>query len=338
MFDSGQNWELFGYDMRDLGRHFAAAWRDLLWAYDSPVRRRLDEAVSLRNNSSEQVFHAGKLSPVAAQHCTAVLLPAELALTKVLRLPLAVESDLDAVLALEVSANSPFSADDTGYGWQVSARDEHNLHVVLVIVSLSSVMTYVGREYGSHDAHAQEVWAETDSAMVVIHGFGESRRDGLYQKRLVRVGGMIAAAALVLLLIAGTAAGLKRLELQQLEELAGTTQREAAAASRMRSAMSSGNDLVSAVNTIALEYPSSHMELARLSNLLVDDVYLERLTVSGREMDIRGRAGDASAVMKLLVDQEAYTGITAASPIRKIPGTGLEQFHLKIQIGTGVEQ
>ena len=31
MLESGQNWELFGYDMRNLGRHWVEAWRDLLW-------------------------------------------------------------------------------------------------------------------------------------------------------------------------------------------------------------------------------------------------------------------------------------------------------------------
>lgn len=36
MLDKSQNWELFGYDMRHLGAYWLAAWRDLLWAPDSP--------------------------------------------------------------------------------------------------------------------------------------------------------------------------------------------------------------------------------------------------------------------------------------------------------------
>ncbi len=51
MLDSGRSWELFGYDMRNVGRHWIGAWRDFLWAYDSPVRRHLDEAVVLRDAS-----------------------------------------------------------------------------------------------------------------------------------------------------------------------------------------------------------------------------------------------------------------------------------------------
>ena len=47
MLEKGQNWELFGYDVRRLGRYWIAAWRDLLWAHDSPVRHRLDEVVTV---------------------------------------------------------------------------------------------------------------------------------------------------------------------------------------------------------------------------------------------------------------------------------------------------
>ena len=57
--------------------------------------------------------------------------------------------------------------------------------------------------------------------------------------------------------------------------------------------------------------------------------------MNGLEIDIRGRAADASAIMELLTQQPDYRGVTAASPIRKIPGTNLEQFHLKVQLGGG---
>lgn len=352
MFDSGQNWKLFGYDMRDLGKHFTAAWRDLLWAFDSPVRSRLDEPVSLRSEAGECIYHTGirvdtasnRSSNISSSNgredssqarCSGVLLPAELVLCKVLRLPLAAESDLDAVLALEVSANSPFSASDTGHGWHVSGRDEQALHVVLVIVSLSAAMTYVGREYHSHDAQAQEVWVAVDDTMVVVKGFGEGRRERYYRKRLVRVGVFFGAAALLVLVMIATSAGFKKLELRQLESVATQTTIDASAASRMRSAVAYTNETMFAVNEVVKQYPSAHIELARLSKLLGDGTYLERFSLDGRELDLRGRAVDAAAIMKLLVEQPEYVEVAAASPIRKVRGSLQEQFHLKISIAEG---
>lgn len=330
MFESGQNWELFGYDMRNLGKHFNAAWRELLWAYDSPVRSHLDEPVNLRTPSGISSYQAGQPRGAAETNCTAVLLPDELVLTRVLRLPLAVEADLEEVLALEVNSSSPFAAEDTGYGWTLVTRDDQFLQVVLVIVSMSSAMTHVGHQYDSHDAQAQEVWVEVEGRMIVIRGFGEGRREEYYRRRLFKVGSMLAAAAVVLLLIAAAGAGFKKLELDNLEQIATVAEREAEQATRMRNTLSAANETTAAVDEVSQLYPSPHLELARLSQLLADDAYVERLSINGREIDLRGRAADAAEIMQLLSKQPEYAAVTTASAIRKIAGTDVEQFHLKI--------
>ncbi|TDG15120.1 general secretion pathway protein GspL [Seongchinamella unica] len=332
MFESGQNWELFGYDMRNVGKHFKAAWRELLWAYDSPVRSHLDEPVSLRSPSGVSCYQAGQPCSDVETSCVAVVLPDELVLTRTLRLPAAVEADLESVLALEVNSSSPFAAADTGYGWTLVTRDEQFLHLILVIVSLSSAMTYIGHEYGSHDAQAQEAWVEVEDRMIVVRGFGEHRREDCYRRRLFKVATMLGAAALVLLLVAASGAGFKKLELENLEAIAVVAEREAQQATRMRNALNAANEMTGAVEQVSRRYPSPHLELARLSQLLADDAYVERLAVNGQEIDLRGRAADAAGVMQLLTKQTEYAAVTAASAIRKIPGTNLEQFHLKIQL------
>ncbi len=332
MFESGQNWELFGYDMRQLGRHFVAAWRDLLWAYDSPVRTHLDEPVRLQTRQGARVYHAGHETDAAEADCNAVLLPEEEVLVRRLRLPLAVEADLESAIALEVAANSPFATADTGHGWYISGRTEDTLQLDLVIVSLSAAMAFIGQHYDSHDAHAQEAWVEVDGNMVVIRGFGEGARERCYRRRLIRVGAMVALAAVLLLTLAGVGAGFKKLELGRVEGLANVVQREAADASRMRAMLGSANETVGAVNDILARYPNAHHELARLTEILGDSAYVERLSVGAQEIDLRGRASDAAAVMEMLTEQADYSGVIAASPIRKIPGTSVEQFHLKIQL------
>jgi general secretion pathway protein L len=336
MFESGQDWELFGYDMRNLGRHFMAAWKDLLWSYDSPVRSRLDEPVLLTGPDANSIYQAGRPSQQIEASCSAVLLADEQALSRPLRLPLSVEPELEAVLALEVTANSPFSPDDTGFGWIVVGRDEQYMHLVLVIVSLSAAMTYVSQHYGSHDAHAQEVWVDVDGQMVVISGFGEGRRESLYRRRLIKVAAMVGVGALVLLLVAAVGAGFKKLEYERLSSVAARTTQDAEQATQLRSELVAANETISAVNTIAAVYPSAHLHLARLTELLGDDAYVERLSVTGLEIDLRGRAVDAAGIMELLTEQPGYIGVTAASPIRKIPGTDVEQFHLKIQLDGGM--
>ncbi len=337
MLESGQNWELFGYDMRNVGRHWLAAWRELLFGYDSPLRRRLDETVRLVTPEGEQCYHAGRPVAAAATDCEAVLLPDDLVLARTLILPRAAEAELDAVLALEVTANSPFPADDTGFGWQVLGRDDDQLRVQLDIVSLSSVMTYLANHYDRHDVHAQEVWVREGEVMVVLRGFGEQLREGRYRRRLVRTAATGALALALLLVLFAAAAGFKGAELSRMDSMAGAARQEASEASRMRGALSQANATVAGVNTVLAGMPSPHVELARLTALLGDDVSIQRLRMEGREITLRGRTVDAAAVMQLLIDQPQYVEVVAPGAITLMPGTNLETFQLEIRLAPGGE-
>jgi general secretion pathway protein L len=332
MLEPGNNWELFGYDLRQFGKHWLAAWRSLLWVDGSPVRQRLDDVVQLHSEEGIALYQAGQVSAVAPFECEAVLLPDELALTRSLRLPIAVEGDLESVIALEVNANSPFSADDTGYGWLISTRDDSHLQLVLVIVSMSAVMAYLGRQYDIHNARAREVWVGVADAMVVVRGFGESSRENSYRKRLVRSGIILAIAAVLILLIAGVATGTKRAEVLQVETMAAIAKREAAEASRMRDSLSLANETIDAANRIIALYPSPHYEIARLTQLLGDGVYIAQFSMNGKEIRVRGRALDAASVMQKLTDLPDYEEVTAPQAIVKVGNSGLEQFTLNISI------
>jgi len=335
MLETGQNWELFGYDMRQLGRHWKAAWRDLLWADDSPVRERLDGVVQLRDGEGTSLYQAGKPTAPAPVEVQAILLPEELVLARRLRLPLAAESYLDSAMALEVNANSPFPAQDAGYGWRLVGRDETHLEIALVIVSISTVMTFLGRQYDAHDPLAQEVWAQVDEEMVVVNGFGEVSRASRYRKRLIRCGLGVAVAALVLLLIFALAAGAKRAELLQVEKIAADIQDQASEASAMRSSLAQANATIDAVNEIVAVLPGPHPELARLTGLLDDDVSISRFSMQGRELRVQGRAADAASVMQKLNADPGYGEVSAPQAIVKLGNTGLEQFSLNISLREG---
>lgn len=332
MLESSQKWELFGYDMRSLGRHWFGAWRSLLWAHDSPIRQRFDDGVCLRREDGEVYYQAGKLSETAGTVYSAILLPEDLVLSKILDLPAAVEGDLEVVLALECSAHSPFSADDTGYGWHIAHRDESQISVVLAIISKSSAMAYLASKFGIDDPRQQEVWVLIDGETVLIHGFGEGLRAANYRKRLLRVAVMLTICALLILSIAAVAAGVKALELQRVEEMAATTEMESQDAARMRSALGLANEMIVAVNEIATEYPNPHIEISRLTNLLKDGEFVQRLTIKGLEVDLQGGAGDAASVMERLAGQPEYAEVTAPRAITRVRGTEGESFYLNIRL------
>lgn len=335
MFDTAQSWEVFGYDTRQIGRHWIAAWRDLVWAENSPIRRHLDEVVQLRSGNDTYLYQSGELCPQAPFECQAILLPEELTLSRRLRLPIAAEGHLDAALALEVGANSPFAPEDTAHGWKLVSRDQSHLEVIVSIVSISTVMTHLGKQYDIHDPTSQEVWVKVDDSMMLINGFGEGQRASKYRSRLVRSGFGLGLCLLLVLLTVGAATAAKRAELLQLEEISRDMKAAAGEASRMRLALAVANDTVGAVNEVVATYPSPHVEIARLTSLLGDDVSLGRFSIKGKDIRIQGRAVNAASVMQLLTDEPAYSQVSAPQAISRVGNSGLEQFYLDIKLAGG---
>lgn len=335
MFDTGQSWEIFGYDTRQIGRHWIGAWRDFLWADNSPIRKHLDEVVQLRSGDETLLYQSGEPCPQAPFECKAILLPEDLMLSRRLRLPVAVEGHLEAALALEVGANSPFAPEDTAHGWKLVSRDQSHLDVIVSIVSISTVMTYLGKQYDIHDPFSQEVWVKVDGSMLLINGFGESQRALKYWRRLVRSCLGLGLCLLLVLLTVGAATAAKRAELLQLEEISANMQAAASDASKMRLALAVANETVSAVNEVVATYPNPHVEVARLTGLLDDEVSLSRLSIQGKDIRIQGRAVNAASVMQLLTDEAAYSKVSAPQAISRVGNSGLEQFSLDINLTGG---
>lgn len=337
MFENSQNWEFFGYDIRLLGRHWRAAWREFLWGSESPVLERLDEPVRVHSEEGERHYFAGKpmSSANAAANCDAVLLPADNVLVKKLTLPLAAETDLAAVMDLEISANNPFPPEDTASGWSVISRSGETLNVGLAVASMSAVMSYLARRFDCHDPGAYEVWAPVDDAVVVLQGFGETKRGGRYRQRLVKVAGLLVLCALLLVAISGTYAATSYFKLQRIEEMSVQVEREASQASKARVSLLSATDAIQAVHGYVVSHPSPHVELARLTRLLGDGASIINFSMTGADLQLRGRARDAAEVVQQLTGEPAYQRVTSPQAITKMGDTGYEEFHLDITLAGG---
>jgi general secretion pathway protein L len=333
MLQADQKWDLFGYDVRSIGKHWTAAWREFLWGYDSPVKEQLDELVTVHGEDGSVCYHAGaKVESSEQAECEAVLLPDSMVLTRKLQVPLAAEADLDAVMTFEVSAHSPFPSSDTGFGWKLAGRSETSLQVQLAIVSLSNTMTYLGREYDCHDASRYEVWAEVNGSTVVLGGFGEGKRRARYRKRLLKVAAMVGYSALVLVLVFGLAAGSKYLEWRRLSAMSANIEARAADAAKMRSSLVGASETITGVREIIVAHPSPYRELARITHLLGDQASVQQFTMNGRSLRLRGEASNASEVMEKLAAEPAYDSVTAPQAITKLGKSDRERFVLNITL------
>ncbi|MFV0478776.1 MAG: PilN domain-containing protein [Parahaliea sp.] len=329
-------WQLFGFDVRHIGHYWKQAWAQFLLGDRSPVRERLDEVVRLCDEQGSQYYHAGHTVPAGYAECQAVALPQELVLFKHLRIPRAAEAELDAVMSLEVSSNSPFPTADTAFGWALAQRDEQGVDVLLAIASLSATMRYLDQQWQITDINAREVWAVQDEVPVVLRGFGEQKRLQRYKRRLQRMGLLLVSVLGIVVLSALIAAGTKYLQMKQYQHLANTVMADTRVVSTDRELVSGANQTIAAVRAVSQRYPNPHIELARLTQLLGDDTYIAQFSMRADEVRLRGRARDAAAVMEKLTSVPAFAEVSAdEGGITRIGREGLEQFFVNIRVQTG---
>lgn len=338
----GNQWMLFGIDMRQIVQQWLSAWRELLLSTSSPIRQRLDEPVLLYRENAAEVFQGGRLVTDASQDavsCFAQLLPDDLVLARSLRIPIAAESELPAVLAMEVAAASPFKSEDSVYGWRETERDVDSIYVALAIASRSAIAQWqrVKEVEASPPAPRDaEVWADANGALVTLVGFGEPQREQMYRQRLLRTGFLLGGLLLLVVVSAGIFAIQQKSALGQFERLQSRVQMESQSVSDMRATLVDANETVRAANAFLLNYPNPHIEIARLTELLNDDVYIMHFAMRGRDLRVRGRARDAAVVMQTLAQTPAFSSVTAPQAITAVGKTGLEQFHLDIELEPGM--
>ncbi len=339
MLETSQPWSLFGYDLRRGLYIFQAGWRDFLWGPNSPVMPLIDETLTVYGEHAEPVYYqAGR--PVSKPDNTtelkssAVMLPDELVLSRKITVPKAAEANLASVVAMEVKANSPFPEDDTCYGWTVLSTTDQELAVQLVISSSSTVMEFIASLLDCHDVHAHEAWAKIGNNVVVLSGFGEAARQGRNKKRMILGALGVSYCLAVVLVCFALAAGMKYLELQQVNEMYQNTNQRAENAVKLRSQLSEGKRQLVVANTMIAQSPDLYAELVRMSRLIDDETWLTGLDIQGTKIRIDGQSLDAAAVMQKLVDEPAYGEVTAPSAIRKDKRSGTERFVLDVRLAS----
>lgn len=331
---------VFGYDVRDYGRLWLAAWRDFLFGDDSPIRSALDSVVPVQmEDGSIQRFQAGRAVDTAPEIAdgtnvaTAIALPDDLVLARTLTLPTIAEADLEAALSLEVAASSPFAPDDTVAGWRVVPSAEGKaLTVEMVLTSRAAVMGFLSEKYSIHDPMEREVWGRSEHGWVVVKGFGEHARESEYRKRLIKSSVLLVCAMCAILAIAGGLAFFSSVKLSRLESLRETVQAEARDAVKLRDELATVNETIRMLNMLRGELPSPQLEIARLTQLLPDSAYITQYTQNGRKIRLRGRGSDAAALQQNLTEESVFTSVTAPQAISRVGSSGLEQFFLDVEL------
>jgi general secretion pathway protein L len=339
---TGQQWNLFGYDLRTLPALWLSAWREVLWSEEAPVRRWLDEPVRVfDSNSGLNLTDPGRIVGSKANGASRVvavarLLPDDMVLSCWLNLPEKAEGHLLSAIELEVRSRSPFPADDTVSGWRIAGREGGILRISLCIASHSAVNAWLHGFLTAEDAEKVEIWADVGGHPVVLQGFAEGLRNQRYSARLKRLGLWgVCIFALSLVLIA-VPVGLRAIQLDHYENELVHAQQASAQAVRYRASLATDNERINDVNRQFALANNPHRELVRLTALLDDTVYLNSYEQTTARIRIDGMAVNAAKLMSVLSDTDWYADVKAPSAIRREGRIEMERFVLDLTLAPEV--
>ncbi len=334
--EQGNQWDLFGLDLRRIPQEWLAGWRELLWAPTSYGRKWFDQPVEAHflAESKSQHYLGGKAVAPSKTELEAIIIPDALVLETKLQLPAAVELDLESLLALEVRSKSPFPEKETRYGWWLERGKEGGLVVYLAITSEPIIKQHL-QQNGCQFKENLEIWVLIEERPIVINGFGERKRDLRYSRTIKQVVGGVLYSFAALCAIVAILMLFKHWQLQELEQEYTQVREQAAESIELRTTLSRYNQQAEVVSQLLQQGIKPYEQLSKLTALLGDDAWVSLVTLKGNKMRLNGRAENGSALMELLSKQPEFKEVVAVSAIgRRGRGKG-EQFVFDIRLQKG---
>ena len=328
----------FGLDLSSLGRDLRTAWRGMaqwpVFAWLSPA-----SPVRLWLPSGEQAFcrdlrnaPLNDAQRAKAARFEAVLLPEHLLLRRAVDLPKLQPAELNAALALEVQALSPFAPGEALWTHEVLPHGNHALRAQLVLTSRKLVDQHLATVHPQRQS--PEVWVPraVGPGFVMLPGFGEGRRQR--QGAVWRwASGLLAVLALALLAaMAVTPTVQLYIRSIKANQVMAILQQKAGPVMAQRESLVRATDqLASAVLLTGKPVPPLQA-LNLITESLPDDTSLLSLQIQGLKVTMSGQTANAAALMKQLGGTPGLRDVRAPTPAIKPLGAPRETFTIEFTL------
>lgn len=336
--------ELFGFDVRELGRQFVASWRAVaatrLFAWLTPVL-----PVRVLRADGSVVLWKGRLLGAAKGPETAefgaVEIPEELVLRKLQRMPGLPDAAIAQAVELEVRATSPFTMDDTVWGARALLDKASGKKLVEVILaSRRQIAQYLDErqsDVGLRSGRKAEVWVfATDGNPIIVRGWGEqSRAQEVVRQR--RVAFAFVFFAMVILGLMAITPSLQ-LRARSLDAIAAyeSMQLETKQAAVQREAFTHSVERLEVVRGVLTERIDLLQLMTVLTKVLPDDTYLQNMQTQGLKVSIQGLTGNAATLMQTLGSVPGFREVRAPTAATRALAPNAENFRIEIQLDPAV--
>lgn len=342
MSDNAQ-WNLFGIDLSQLLARAKLGVSQLIFDPDSAIYRACCPAVKFYRAGSDPwiwvpappaFLPSWFVESVSSVGVSAAVVLERSVLTKSMSLPAETEVELPQIVDFEVAANTPFPLGETVFGWQVVERTPAQLNVQIAMTSRAAVdeaLDHVADvSVGSREE--AEVWAETESGMLLLPGFAEQNRRSHYSRVLGLLTAkisLVVAACLLFLLVPLAWLSIKS---SQLESQLAETQERATSVTRVRDALSDLDASIEIAEAFFQDRPIYDQWLDQLAHVTPDSVFLQRLQLQSSQLTITGLAENAADYQTLLASSGNFSSLQSPTAFTRDTRQNRERFVLVMQL------
>ena len=328
----------FGLNLSSLWRDLRTAWRGMgewpVFAWLSPA-----STVRLWLPSGAQAFSRDMRSAALddaqrakAARFEAVLLPENLLLRRAVDLPKLQPAELDAALALEVQALSPFAPGEALWTREIVSQGNNALSAQLVLTSRKLVDQHMAAIHPQRQS--PEVWVPRAAGpgFVMLPGFGEARRQG---QRAAWRWVSVLLGLLVLALVAAlavTPTAQLYIRSAMASQVMAALQQKAGPVMAQRESLVRATDQLASAALLAGKPVPPLQALNLITESLPDDTALLSLQIQGLKVTLSGQTANASALMKQLGGTPGLRDVKAPTPAVKPLGAPRETFTIEFTL------
>jgi general secretion pathway protein L len=349
---------LFGLDLAPLGRDILTAWRGMLdwpvlvWLWPRPrlslwlpdgtqalSRGPLTTAVPIAKTQSK----SGKASATSAPHQArdqaralarfqALVLPEDILLRRSLVMPALAQAELQAALALQLHAFSPFPLEDLVWTSEVQlAEDGKTQHIHAALSSRKLIAQHLATLPTAATLGDIEVWVPhvKDGHHAVASGFAENQRHRRSAAWRWVSASLVMLALALLVGIAATPSVQLYLRSKQAEAALQALQQKALPVLAERERFTLVTEKLTQLGDNFNQSVAPRPVLQLITEALGDDTSLLSLQVQGHKVSLTGQTVNASALMKKLDSLSGLREVRAPAPATKPLGATRESFTIE---------
>jgi len=270
-----------------------------------------------------------------AQARVALIIPAQEVLVRRAQFPAQVRENLSQVLGYELDRLTPFQAQEVYYGFRsLPGPERQQLGIELAVVRRTVVDGWLQRLHNAEGAADVLTWPGAwPGANLLPTG---QRRQPERAGRLLRMLSMLlllglAGAVLISPLVEKRAIAIDLIA--RVERARFQAAKVAELRDRVDQEEKSGNFVVEQKRNAHYLVPL----LARLTELIPDDTWINLLNYGNGRVDFSGESKQATALIELLARDPAFHNITFRSPVMGVRNSEKERFHIQLDY-SGTEE